>query len=305
MTVKQLKQQFLEYIEIERGRSLRTVQNYDHYLTVFFDQTKVTQVGGINDEVVRNFRLWLNRQSGVRVRGQSSATMKKKTQNYYLIALRSFLKYARKRGVTTLSPDAIELAKVGERHLDLINTAELVRLMNAPDRETLRGLRDKAILELFFSTGLRVAELTTLNRDLDISRDELTIRGKGDKVRLVFLSPDAKDAIKAYLAKRADVHEALFIEMSPRSASKNDGARLTPRSIERIVKQYAIAAGISRRVTPHVLRHAFATNLLENGADIRSVQVLLGHANIGTTQIYTHVTDKQLRDVHRKFHKKH
>jgi site-specific recombinase XerD len=305
MTVKQLKQQFLEYIEIERGRSLRTVQNYDHYLTVFFDQTKVTQVGGINDEVVRNFRLWLNRQSGVRVRGQSSATMKKKTQNYYLIALRSFLKYARKRGVTTLSPDAIELAKVGERHLDLINTAELVRLMNAPDRETLRGLRDKAILELFFSTGLRVAELTTLNRDLDISRDELTIRGKGDKVRLVFLSPDAKDAIKAYLAKRADVHEALFIELSPRSASKNDGARLTPRSIERIVKQYAIAAGISRRVTPHVLRHAFATNLLENGADIRSVQVLLGHANIGTTQIYTHVTDKQLRDVHRKFHKKH
>lgn len=304
MDILPFKQQFLEYIEIERGRSLRTVENYDHYLTVFIEQTACKAVSDITEDSIRNFRLWLNRQSGVKHKGQAASTMKKRTQNYYLIALRSFLKYARRRGITALSPDTIELAKVGERHLDLITTTELNRLLNGFDCETIKGLRDKALVELLFSTGLRVGELVTLNRDIDLTKDELAIRGKGDKVRLVFLSDDAKSAVKHYLAKRADIHEALFIELSPRSTSTNDGSRLTARSVERIVKHYAVAAGISRKVTPHVLRHAFATNLLENGADIRSVQVLLGHANIGTTQIYTHVTDKHLKDVYKKFHKK-
>lgn len=304
LSINQLKQQFLEYIEIERGRSLLTVRNYDHYLTVFIDFAKVSRAEDITDETIRTFRLWLNRQSGQKVKGQQSATMKKKTQNYYLIALRSFLKYARKRGFTVVSPDIIELAKVGERSLDLITTTELTRIMNGPELETVKGLRDKAILELLFSTGLRVGEIVTLNRDIDVSKDEFSIRGKGDKVRLVFLSDDAKNAIKNYLSKRADIHDSLFIELSPKSTHKNDSSRLTPRSIERIVKHYATKAGISRKVTPHVMRHAFATNLLENGADIRSVQVMLGHANIGTTQIYTHVTDKHLKDVHKKFHKK-
>jgi site-specific recombinase XerD len=249
------------------------------------------------------------------VKGQARGTMKKNTQNYHLIALRRFLKYLMKRGVTSLSPDRIELAKVPGRQLDLMSGTELARLLAAPEPEKaktltdeLRRLRDKAVLELFFSTGLRLAELCSLNRDLDLSKDEFSIRGKGEKVRVVFLSDAAKDAIKTYLAKRADMDEPLFVQYSRNagksSSEKKNDARLTPRSIERMVKQYAIKAGISRKVTPHVLRHSFATDLLENGADIRSVQVMLGHANIQTTQIYTHVTDKQLREIHKKFHSK-
>jgi site-specific recombinase XerD len=207
-----------------------------------------------------------------------------------------------KRGVTSLSPERIELAKVGGRHLDLISTDELKRLIHAPDGTTLLGLRDKALLELFFSTGLRLSELCSLNRDLDLSKDEFSIRGKGEKIRVVFLSDSAKDAIRLYLNKRADMEEPMFIQLSRNK--KDDAVRLTPRSIERIVKHYAIKAGISRKVTPHVLRHSFATDLLSNGADIRSVQMMLGHANIATTQVYTHVTDKQLRDIHKKFHSK-
>ena len=302
--VTRLKQEFLEYLEIERGRSLNTVRNYDHYINVFISETNVSQLKDITDEKVRTFRLWLNRQPGVKQKGQGSTTMKKRTQNYYLIALRTFLKYIRKRGFTALAPDTIELAKVGERHLDIISEGDLKRIMDVPDCETLKGLRDRAIMELLFSTGLRVGELVTLNRDLDLSKDEFSIRGKGDKVRLVFLSDDAKKSIKKYLDKRGDIFEALFIELNPRNTTKNQVCRLTARSIERTVKQCAIAAGVSKKVTPHILRHAFATNLLSNGADIRSVQVMLGHANIGTTQIYTHVTDQHLKDVHKKFHKK-
>ncbi len=223
-----------------------------------------------------------------------------------------------KRGVTTLSPDRIELAKVGARHLDLISVEELKRLMKSPElvfasvkkddpkavaRGELMMYRDIALFELFFSTGLRLAELCSLNRDLDLSKDEFSIRGKGEKIRVVFLSDEAKSAIKKYLAKRVDMEEAMFVSVVERQG-KIGAPRLTPRSIERIVKQHAINAGISRKVTPHVLRHSFATDLLSNGADIRSVQMMLGHANIATTQVYTHVTDKQLRDVHKKFHSK-
>lgn len=294
------KRQFLEYIEIEKGRSLKTVENYDRYLMRFANEMKAKKVSDITEDMVREFRLKLNRAAGVKVRGQSASTMKKNTQNYYMIALRSFLKYCRKRNISTLTPDAIELAKTGARHLDLISIDELTRLLKAPDLTTTKGLRDKALLELFFSTGLRLSELCSLNHDLDLSKDEFSIRGKGEKVRVVFLSEDAKTAIRAYLKTRKDMAEPMFV-----NSSKNESAgRLTPRSIERIVKHYAIKAGISKKVTPHVLRHSFATDLLSNGADIRSVQMMLGHANIATTQVYTHITDKQLREVHKKFHSK-
>lgn len=310
--LERLKTEFLEYMEIERGGSLKTVRNYDHYLSRFLEFTKASSAKAITDDTVREFRLHLNRSPGVFVKGQARATMKKNTQNYYLIALRRFLKYMMKRGVTSLSPERIELAKVGGRHLDLISRDELSRLLAAPsiilknaeasaaDRQ--KALRDRAILELFFSTGLRLAELCSLNADIDLSKDEFSIRGKGEKVRVVFLSEEAKNAIRDYLAVRKDMDEPLFVQTSNRKGP--DGNRLTPRSIERMVREYATRAGISKKVTPHVLRHSFATDLLENGADIRSVQVMLGHANIQTTQIYTHVTDKQLRDIHKKFHGK-
>lgn len=312
--IDRLKREFLEYMEIEKGSSLKTVGNYDRYITRFFEFGGIKGPKDITDDTVREFRLNLNRAPGIKVRGQSAATMKKNTQNYHLIALRRFLKYLMKRGVTSLSPDRIELAKVAARHLDLISVSELSRLLAAPltDAQGIahpdpdaRMLRDKAILELFFSTGLRLAELCSLNRDLDLSKDEFSIRGKGEKVRVVFLSDDAKGAIRAYLSKRTDMDEPLFVQYSRNKGSgASENSRLSPRSIERMVKEYAVKSGISRKVTPHILRHSFATDLLENGADIRSVQVMLGHANIQTTQVYTHVTDKQLREIHKKFHGK-
>ncbi len=302
--LEQLKREFLEHVEIEKGNSLKTVNNYDHYLSRFFEFAKITDPKQITDDKIREFRLFLNRQPGIKIRGQQASTLKKNTQNYHLIALRSFLKYMMKREVTSLPPDRIELAKIKERSLDLISTDELGRLMDAPDKTTTKGLRDKAVLELFFSTGLRLSELCSLDRDLDLSKDEFSIRGKGEKVRVVFLSDSAKDAIRDYLKGRKDLEEPLFIQYSHNGSKNNKSNRLTPRSIERIVKHYAIKAGISKKVTPHVIRHSFATDLLSNGADIRSVQMMLGHANIATTQIYTHITDKQLRDVHKKFHSK-
>jgi site-specific recombinase XerD len=305
--LEQLKREFLEHVEIEKGNSLKTVNNYDHYISRFFSFAKISDPKDITDDKIREFRLFLNRQPGVKVRGQSAGTLKKNTQNYHLIALRSFLKYLMKRNISSLSPDRIDLAKIKERSLDLISVGELNRLLEAPLKnnennkkdDTLKNSRDKAILELFFSTGLRLSELCSLNRDLDLSKDEFSIRGKGEKVRVVFLSESAKVAIREYLKNRKDLDEPLFIQYSRNGSGSN---RLTPRSIERIVKYYAIKAGISKKVTPHVIRHSFATDLLSNGADIRSVQMMLGHANIATTQIYTHITDKQLRDVHKKFH---
>ena len=302
MEIKDLKTRFLEYIEIERGRSLKTVGNYDRYLSRFFNTAGIKKLSDISEEAIRKFRLELNRSNGIKIKGQSQTTMKKNTQNYHLIALRSFLKYARKTGHTTVSPDVIELAKVGGRELDLLSVTDLNRLLSTPNGSELKDLRDKALLELFFSTGLRLSELCSLNRDLDLSKDEFSIRGKGEKVRVVFLSDQAKSCIKAYMAKRADMNDALFVPLAKTEDKKN--ARLTPRSIQRIVQHYAIKAGISKKVTPHVLRHSFATDLLSNGADLRSVQMMLGHANIATTQIYTHVTNKQLREVHKKFHSK-
>jgi site-specific recombinase XerD len=297
-----MKQQFLEYVEIEKGRSVNTVENYDRYISRFIRFAKLKNAEDISTNTVREFRLWLNRQESRRM-PNSKDTLKKKTQNYYLIALRSFLKYLAKRGVKSLSPEQIELAKVGERHLDLISTDELSRLLNGPDGKDLKSLRDKAILELLFSTGLRVSELCSLTRDIDFEADSFPIRGKGEKIRVVFISDEARKALKAYLDKRGDVDDALFIRLN-REVSKESQLALDPRSVQRIVKYWAIKAGISKKVTPHVVRHSFATDLLHNGADLRSVQLLLGHSNISTTQIYTHVTDSELKRIHKQFHNK-
>lgn len=303
MNIEELKRRFLEYIEIERGRSVKTVENYDRYLSRFLSFSSAKKPSDITEQSVREFRLWLNRQSaGVQASGKnSSATLKKRTQNYYLIALRAFLKFLQREGVETISPERIELAKLPERSLDLISSEELGRLLAAPQGGGTIALRDRAILELLFSTGLRVSELCNLDADIDLSRDELSVRGKGDKVRVVFLSPSAKEAVLAYIKARKDFSEPLFVG-NGRGGSA--GSRITPRSVQRLIKHYAVKAGITRKVTPHVIRHSFATDLLSNGADLRSVQALLGHANIGTTQIYTHVTDAHLHDVHRKFHGK-
>lgn len=303
MDSESAKRQFLEYIEIERGRAVKTVENYDRYLTRFFEQMGIRDTSAITERSIREFRLWLNRQKGT-----GSDSMKRRTQNYYMIALRAFLKFLRKRDLPALSPEKIELAKLPERHLDLITAAELERLMLAPreayEKEKDEGkkrayLRDVAIFELLFSTGLRVSELCALNADIDLSRDELSVRGKGEKVRVVFLSPAAKDAVRTYLKARKDMGEALFIDGRP-----NHLHRITPRDVQRHLKTYVTLAGITNVVTPHTLRHAFATDLLNNGADIRSVQQLLGHASINTTQIYTHVTDAHLREIHKKYHSK-
>ena len=294
MEAETAKRQFLEYIEIERGRAVKTIENYDHYLTRYFTQMKIKNVKDISEQNIREFRLWLNRQPGT-----NNTSMKRRTQNYYMIALRAFLKFLRKRDIAAISPEKIELAKLPERELDLISPAELGRLMQAANGTEEKDLRDKAILELFFSTGLRVSELCALDSDLDLTQDSFSVRGKGEKVRVVFLSPTAKTAVAAYLKARKDMAEALFVNSRTDTSIPS---RLTPRSVERIIKKCAIKAGITKKMTPHVLRHVFATDLLNNGADIRSVQQLLGHASINTTQIYTHITDAHLREVHKKYH---
>lgn len=298
--LRKLKTDFLEYLEIERGRSLKTIENYDRYLSGFLSFLKNDNPKAITDEKIREYRIYLNRKQ------TKDGTLKRNTQNYYLISLRAFLKYLARRGVESISPERIELAKVSQRSLDLISPQDLKRLLRAPDINTLTGLRDRAVLETLFSTGLRVSELCSLDTDIDLNKDEFSVRGKGDKIRVVFLSKNSKKAIKEYLEKREDFEDALFVNIKSDNFGKKRVAsapsRLTPRSIERLVKHYAIKAGITKKVTPHVIRHSFATDLLSNGADLRSVQAMLGHSNISTTQVYTHVTDKHLRDIHKKFH---
>lgn len=302
MNVKELKSQFLEYLEIEKNRSPKTIENYNHYLTRFISFAKVENPRDITEEAVRKYRLQLNR-----ITDERRKPLKKVTQNYHVIALRSFLKYLAKRDIRTVPAEKIELGKQEEREVVFLEPSELERFLHAPQGETLSNLRDRAILETLFSTGLRVSELCSLDQDnIDLKRGEFSVRGKGSKLRLVFLSGEAKAAIATYLGKRSDADEALFIRV-PRNErfEKYEELRLTPRSVQRIIKKYAVVAGIvGKKVTPHSLRHSFATDLLRNGADIRSVQALLGHSSVTTTQIYTHVTDKQLREVHEKFHGK-
>lgn len=301
MNINDALVRFLEYLEIEKGRSLKTVRNYRHYISRFIEVQKLQSSNDITANSLREFRLYLNRQEGIKIKGQAKGTMKKRTQNYYLIAIRMFLKHLIKQGVAVYSPDHIELAKTSDRQVDYLDINELLRMLEISKKHP----RNYAILAMLFSTGLRVSELCSLNRDIDLSKDEFTIRGKGEKLRIVFLSPEARKATLSYIASRTDMDEALFVQAGPQAVKreeKNESLRLTPRSVERLVKQIAIESGISKKVTPHTIRHSFATDLLRNGADIRSVQMMLGHSNIATTQIYTHITDKQLREVHKKFH---
>jgi site-specific recombinase XerD len=292
--LRKLKVEFLEYLEIEKGRSELTVRNYDHYLERFLDWSEVKSPKQINSDLIRRFRLYLNRYED-----EKGRKMKRVTQDYYVIALRGFLRYMSHRDIETLSSDKIELGKARDREVEFLELEEVERLLSVTQNLNVKDARDKAMLELLFSTGLRVSELTGLDiANVNLRSGEFSVRGKGGKIRLVFLSDSAKKAIVSYLKKRTDLSPALFI-----SFGKNkDCKRLTPRSVQRIVKKYATRAGIVKTITPHTLRHSFATDLLRNGADIKSVQAMLGHSSITTTQVYTHVTDKHLKEIHNRFH---
>jgi len=294
MEIKKALKNYLDYLEIEKNRSPKTSENYKRYLDAFIEFTKLKRAEDISEEKIRQFRLHLARATS-----HNGETIKKNTQAYYIIAIRNFLKYLTKHDVDVVSPDKIELPKIPSRQIAIIDESDLARLLKAPKGNDIRTLRDRAILELLFSTGLRLFELCSLNRYLNFSRGEITIRGKGDKLRVVFVSDTAKKAIKEYLDKRDDAEENLFVSLTKKGTVIGP---ITPRSVQRMIDSYARKAGIQERITPHMLRHLFATDLLMNGADLRAVQELLGHNNISTTQIYTHLTNKNLREVHKAFH---
>jgi site-specific recombinase XerD len=303
MDLRRLKIEYLEYLEIEKDRSQKTIENYDHYLERFLAWSKAKSPADITDELVRRYRMQLNRLADAKGR-----PLKKITQNYHVIALRNFLKYLAKRDVKTLAADKVELGKTQRQEVEFLEPDEVERIFAAAESLDLKALRDRAILELLYSSGLRVSELTSLNRDqVNLKTGEFSVRGKGGKIRVVFISDRAKSALERYLDKRSDVDPAVFVRIGLKhieKKSKGENLRLTPRSIQRIVKFYATKAGIVKDVHPHTLRHSFATDLIANGADIRSVQEMLGHSSVTTTQIYTHVTNKQLKEVHRAFHAK-
>lgn len=304
MNINEAIRRFLEYIEIEKGRSLNTIDNYNRYLTYFekyLGDKGIRQVKDIKRQDIRDFRMTLNRKKNTNNTKSKDDFIGKKTQNYYLISIRSFLKFLQKNEIQAVSPETIDLAKIPERHISFMTDTELTSLLNAPKKQPYSGekskdyrYRDIAILELLFSTGLRVSELCSLPNDIDLTQGEFSVMGKGSKVRVVFLTEDALEAVKQYRVNYLDNNKIVNDKLFP----------VTPRTVERIIKKYAIMAGISKKITPHILRHSFATNLLQNGADIRSVQAMLGHSNISTTQIYTHVTDGHLKNVHKSFHKK-
>ncbi len=297
--IQKLKQEFLEYLEIEKGLSINTIKNYNRYLICFFKFSNIKIINQLSLEKIKLFRLWLNRQNNKK-KGLEKGTLKKQTQNYYLITIRSFLKYLRKNNVKSISPEKIELAKTENRELNLISKKEFQKLLTPLKEDNLENTRDQAILETLSSTGLRVSELCSLNIDLDLSLDEFVIKGKGGKNRIIFLSENIKKNIKKYLNLRQKKQnkinsEALFIS--------SKGSRINTKAVQRIIKKRVLLNYITKKVTPHTLRHYFATNLLQNGADIRSVQIMLGHKNINTTQIYTNVSDKFLKEVYKKYHK--
>lgn len=294
--INDLLQNYLDYLEIDKNRAIKTRENYERYLKAFLDYAKIKKPEDIDMDKVIRFRLYLAREKDT-----VGKPLKRITQAYYVIALRNFLKYLIKNDYSVLSPDKIELPKIPRRQIEIIEYNDLERLLNAPKTDSLRGLRDKAILETFFSTGLRVSELCNLKRRLDFDRGEITVRGKGEKLRVVFISDSAKKAIKNYLDKRSDTEEELFISLTNAKNPKVIG-KILPRTVQRLVNFYTRKAGIPSHVTPHQLRHQYATDLLINGADLRSVQELLGHSNISTTQIYTHLTNKELKEIHETFH---
>ena len=293
---------FLEYLELEKNKSQKTIKNYSFFLNKFQKLMNVQDAKDITLQLVRQFKLALNRH-----RDSKGRSLKKVTINYHLIALRSFLKYLiRVEGMEVMAPDRIELLDEEDREIKILNDEDLQRLLDGPNLNTKEGRRDRAILELLFSSGLRVSELTSLNRDqINLETKEFSIRGKGGYIRVAFISEKAAWVLKMYLAKREDAARPLFIRYggpTPDSSNFGDDLRLTSRSVENIMKKYAKKAGIMSDPTPHTLRHSFATDLLSSGADLRSVQELLGHKNVATTQIYTHVTNPQLKAIHKKFH---
>ena len=309
MDISELVANFLESLEIEKGRSTKTVENYGLYLARFidlitedFEDQEMIKPSDITPEVLRRFRLKLNRFSD----NQNKERLSALTQSYHLIALRGFFKYLAKRGIKSLDPSLIDLPRAAKKQVTFLHFDEIERLLAEIPLDTESGLRDRAIIELLFSGGLRVSELCSLNRDsINLERREFMVRGKGKKDRPIFIDKSTAECIEDYLNMRTDTLPALFLNNSANQqipSTSGDFRRLTPRSIERIVQKYTRLAGITKHVTPHTMRHSFATDLLMNGADIRSVQSLLGHANISTTQIYTHITDPHLKEVHEKFH---
>ena len=309
MDISELVADFLESLEIEKGRSTKTVENYGLYLARFinlitedFEGQEMIKPSDITPEILRRFRLKLNRFSD----NQNKERLSALTQSYHLIALRGFFKYLAKRGIKSLDPSLIDLPRAAKKQVTFLHFEEIERLLAEIPLGTESGLRDRAIIELLFSGGLRVSELCSLNRDsINLERREFMVRGKGKKDRPIFIDKSTAECIEDYLNMRTDTLPALFLNNSANQqipSTSGDFRRLTPRSIERIVQKYTRLAGITKHVTPHTMRHSFATDLLMNGADIRSVQSLLGHANISTTQIYTHITDPRLKEVHEKFH---
>ena len=299
MYLSELIVDFVEDIEVGRGRSQKTAENYHLYLERLIEFAGDIKADKITADLVRKWRLWLNRYENFN--GQK---LESKTQNYHLIALRSFLKYLAKRDIKSLSPEKIELSKSVRKQVSFLTSEEVERLFEAVSSDETTALRDRAILELLFSGGLRVSELCNLDRDhINLKRREFMVRGKGQKDRPIFISPEASEALEQYLKTRSDKEKPLFISYSAKN--KSDIGRLTPRSIQRLVNKYAKIAGITKHVSPHTLRHSFATDLLMNGADLRSVQAMLGHSDISTTQVYTHVTDQHLKEVHKKYHNRH
>lgn len=299
---------FLEHLEVEMNRSPRTIESYTRVLNAFLVWGKLNTPADITPERVREYRLSLNRKFNGR-----GSTLKKNTQSYHAIVLRAFLKYLAKQDVPGLAPEKIEVGKTPDRQVDFLEFEEIEELLEAANGTNTKQLRDRAILELLFSSGLRVSELVSLDRNnFSLDKEEFSIRGKGGKLRIIFISPAAKTALTRYLNKRTDIDPALFITSVNQTGNKvpnrksvgRDSLRLTPRSIQRLVKHYAKKAGIVKDVHPHTLRHSFATDLLVNGADIRSVQSMLGHASITTTQIYTHITNERLKEIHQSFHAK-
>ncbi len=301
--IEEYAKRFLDHLEIEMSRSLRTIESYGRCLDQFIRTTGIKQPKDITLDTVREYRISLNRRTT-----RSGDTLKRNTQSYHAIVLRSFLKFLARQDIKTLSAEKIEVGHTPTRQVDFLDPDEVERIILATQGSALRNLRDRAILELLFSSGLRVSELTSLDRQhINLEKEEFSVRGKGSKLRIVFISPSAKGALTRYLDRRTDTDAALFIALPQRGLinqrnSKRETLRLTPRSVQRLVKHYATKAGIVKDVHPHTLRHSFATDLLINGADIRSVQAMLGHASITTTQIYTHVTNEHLKEIHKSFH---
>ena len=291
--------EYLEYMEIDKNRSQKTIENYDRYLRKFIDWSKIQKPLEIDEEIIHKYRVFLNRNQD-----KSGKHLSKETQNYHIIALRGFLRYLAKKNIPSLAAEKVELGKSHQRSVGFLTFKEVGALINATEGSNIKNLRDKAIFMLLFSAGLRISELVGLNRNqVNLENGEFSVKGKGSKIRMAFISDPTIESLKNYLEKRKDIEPALFARIV-KNPEKYENLRLTARSIQRMAKRYAAKAGLIKNVTPHVLRHSFATDLLQNGADIRSVQALLGHSSINTTQIYTHVTNKGLKDLHKKYHKR-